>query len=77
MIANYEIRPLKSGTGFYPCFPSAYGPDDCGPVFATMALADAWGRLRRRLTVVRSEGNRVAAYEVSRELAKVSRLACD
>jgi len=77
MIANYEVRPLKSGTGFYPCFPSAYGPEDCGPVFATEALADAWGRLRRRLTIVRAEGNGVAAHEVWCELEKVSRLACD
>jgi hypothetical protein len=77
MIATYKVRQLKSGSGFYPSFPSAYGPEDNGPIFDTEALADTWGRLRRQLTILRAEGNRVAAYKVSCELENVSRLARD
>ena len=75
MIATYEVRPLKSGSGFYPSFSSAYGPEDHGPVFDTELLADTWGRLRRQLTILRAEGNKIAAYEVWRELEGVSGLA--
>lgn len=73
VLPDYEVLPLKVGHGFYADVPVGTAICDRSPVFNTYREADEWGRLRRRLAILRKEGNRGASLAAWQDLERVHR----